>query len=366
MAGLYFHIPFCKRVCAYCDFYKSARVDRLDETLFAIEQELIRESNWLTDRRIRTIYFGGGTPSLCRPEQLQRLIDRAKTLFDCGEMNEAGEITVEVNPDDLTEEWLDALACTDINRLSIGIQSFDDGALRFMNRRHTSQQAVDAVRRAQERGFRNITIDLIFGVPGFPVDGSLEKAVQLDVPHISAYHLTIEPGTAFGRRGMQPVADEVSEREYMLIHSALTRSGYEHYEVSNYARPGFRAQHNSAYWTGQQYLGCGPAAHSYNGNERRYSESSLAAYLRYDAAAGPQLPAKMYHTETLTATDRYNEYLMTRLRTTDGIDLSDIPIEKRHAIENHPTLRRDGDRMAIPPEKFMISDSIIASLFVME
>ena len=216
MAGLYFHIPFCRRICAYCDFFKSAEVGRVDSVLDAMGRELDGAVDWLADRRIRTVYFGGGTPSLCDPARLQGLADRAATLLDCSGVE---EFTVEANPDDMTEEWLEALARTGANRLSVGVQSFDDDELRLMNRRHTGAQAVEAVRRAQAAGFANLTIDLIFGVPGFGgkvLQRNLEQALALGVQHISAYHLTVEKNTAFGRRlergRFSEVDEQVSER----------------------------------------------------------------------------------------------------------------------------------------------------------
>ena len=229
MAGLYFHIPFCRRICAYCDFFKSAEVGRVDSVLEAMERELDGAVDWLSDRRIRTVYFGGGTPSLCDPARLQGLADRAAALLDCSGVE---EFTVEANPDDMTGEWLEALARTGANRLSVGVQSFDDDELRLMNRRHTGMQAVEAVRRAQAAGFANLTIDLIFGVPGFGGEvlrRNLDRALALGVQHISAYHLTIEKNTAFGRRlergQFSEVDEQVSEREYLEVHRTLTEAG---------------------------------------------------------------------------------------------------------------------------------------------
>lgn len=373
MSGLYFHIPFCRRVCAYCDFFKSADVRRLDAVLEAMERELPHAAGWLSDRRIRTLYFGGGTPSLCPPERLQRLVERAGEWLDCSQIE---EFTVEANPDDMSEEWLEALARTGANRLSVGIQSFDDDELRLMNRRHTAAQAVEAVRRAQRVGFTNLTIDLIFGVDGFGesvLRRNLEQALALNVPHISAYHLTIEPGTAFERKiraeRFRAVDEEVSEREFRLVHRMLTGAGYEHYEVSNYALPGYRARHNSAYWSGEEYLGIGPAAHSFNGRARRWAVPSIDGYL---AGAGTDA---IYEGEILSEKDHYNEYLMTSLRTSDGVDLSRVRslfgeerlerlLQQAAAFERAGELRRtDENRLVIPPEAFLVSDAVIGALF---
>lgn len=372
MAGLYFHIPFCRRICAYCDFFKSAEVGRVDSVLDAMGRELDGAVDWLADRWIRTVYFGGGTPSLCDPARLQGLADRAATLLDCSGVE---EFTVEANPDDMTEEWLEALARTGANRLSVGVQSFDDDELRLMNRRHTGAQAVEAVRRAQAAGFANLTIDLIFGVPGFGgkvLQRNLEQALALGVQHISAYHLTVEKNTAFGRRlergRFSEVDEQVSEREYLEVHRTLTGAGFEHYEVSNYALPGCRARHNAAYWSGDEYLGIGPAAHSFNGKSRRWAAASIDGYL---AGAGTEA---IYEQERLTERDRYNEYLMTRLRTAEGLELA--AVETRFGKERAERLLRQAEpfmgigelcfaagRLAIPAEKFLVSDAVIGALF---
>lgn len=254
MAGLYLHIPFCKRVCAYCDFYKSADLRPMKAVVEAMHDELRREAGFLPAEQLRTIYFGGGTPSLLPPEELEEFIAHAAELFDCTALEEC---TVEANPDDLTPDYLRRLARTRVDRLSIGVQSFDDGELRLMNRRHTADAARKAVRQAQEAGFGNVTVDLIFGVPGFgaaTLARNLRETVALGVQRVSAYHLTVEPQTAFGRRMAQgrfsPVTEETSEEEFLTVHRTLRDAGFEHYEVSNYALPGRRAIHNSSYWSG--------------------------------------------------------------------------------------------------------------------
>ncbi|MEG2240717.1 MAG: radical SAM family heme chaperone HemW [Alistipes sp.] len=368
MAGIYFHIPFCKRICAYCDFFKSLDISKMGALIEAMHAELELRHGSLHDRHIRTIYFGGGTPSLCEPQALQGLIDHAARLFDCHDL---AECTTEVNPDDLTEEYLARLRDTDINRLSIGIQSFDNAELKLMNRRHTAEQAIEAVRRAQQAGFTNITIDLIFGVSGFGseiLQHNIQTALSLGVQHISAYHLTIEPNTAFGRKvahgGFAAVPDAVSEAEYLFTHHALTQAGFEHYEISNYALPGFRAQHNAAYWSGVEYLGIGPAAHSFDTQTRHWGVNSIEEYIK--GAPGGE--------ETLSERDHFNEYVMTSLRTLEGIDLrllatqfgqTRLDILRREAAPFllTGTLRVEKGKMAIPPEKFLVSDNVIAHLF---
>ena len=280
MAGLYFHIPFCKRICAYCDFHRCADLRFIPSTIEAMHRELEEVATFLNDRSIATIYFGGGTPSLIDPSELQRFINHADQLFDCSGV---GEITAEMNPDDITAEYVAKLRQSAINHISLGVQSFDDGALKLMNRRHTGAEAANAVKRLQDAGYENITTDIIFGIEGFGTDRlerDIEQMLSLGVQHISAYHLTIEPATRFGRmaeRGeFRAVNEEQSEFEFALLHNRLTTAGYEHYEVSNYARKGFRSHHNSSYWIGTEYLGIGPGAHSFNGVNRvlRSTQSS--------------------------------------------------------------------------------------------
>lgn len=372
MAGLYFHIPFCKRICAYCDFFHSVELDRSDALIQAMHRELDAAAGLLTDRRVRTLYFGGGTPSLLPPLQLAELADHAARLLDCSGIEER---TVEANPDDLSADYLAALARAGFDRLSIGVQSFDDGALRLMNRRHTAARAERAVSDAREAGFGNITLDLIFGIPGFGAQSlrhSLDRALRLAPEHISAYHLTIEPATALGRRAergtLVPVDERTSEREYALVHDTLTAAGYLHYEVSNYARPGFRARHNSAYWTGEEYLGIGPSAHSFARGIRRWAAASLTEYLRL---AGTEA---LYGQECLDERDRYNEYLMTGLRTAEGVDPLQIGVrfgarrmerfrQQAQTLLDSGLLVWQGERVAVPPERFLISDSVVERFF---
>ncbi len=368
MAGLYFHIPFCKRICAYCDFYKEVGTGRMDELIAAMHREMERQRDYLGGEPVRTCYFGGGTPSLCPPATIRGLLDRAAQLFDCSEVEET---TLEANPDDLDGPYLDALREAGVDRLSIGVQSFDDDCLRLMNRRHTAAQADEAIRAARRAGFSNITVDIIFGVPGFGGDSlrrTLDRVLAADVPHVSAYHLTVEPDTAFGRRAARgmfvPVDETTSEREFRLVHDTLCAADFEHYEVSNYARAGFRARHNAAYWHGAKYLGIGPAAHSYDGRERHWNVASVARYVE----GAPS------ENEVLTDVDRFNEFVMTRLRTAEGIDLAEA--ERLFGRERTEQLRRDaepslraghlratGGRLRVPPECFLVSDAVIAELF---
>lgn len=368
MAALYFHIPFCKRLCGYCDFLRSVKVQLIPQVAEQMHKELEEQHNFLTDNKIKTIYFGGGTPSLLQPSEIERFIDRARELFDCSAVE---EITVEVNPDDITEHYVAELSATSVNRISMGIQSLDDNCLKFMGRRHNAEQAVEAVKRLRAGGFHNISVDLIFGVDGFGGE-SLERTLQgilsLDVEHISAYHLTIEPTTHFGRalaKGeLKQVSEQRSEEEFIAVHQALTAAGYEHYEVSNFAKPGYRSRHNSSYWTGDQYLGIGTGAHSFNGTTRRWCEQRVEEYA----------VSIEYGSEELTKIERLNEYIMVSLRRAEGFDIQKIAKEwsTTHAERidlgckpflERGWLRKNGDNYAIPAEHFLISDTIIGELF---
>lgn len=373
MAGIYFHIPFCRRICAYCDFYKNADLRLMEQTLAAMEREVVARRDFLRGEAVRTIYFGGGTPSLASAERIGRAIELCREMFDCSPLE---EVTLEANPDDLSEEYLRALREVGVNRLSIGIQSFDDEVLRTMNRRHDAAAAVRAVETARAVGFDNITIDLIYGLPFGPKDAltrSLAQAVALGVEHVSAYHLTIEPNTRFGRmaeRGeLASVPDEESERQYNQVHTTLTEAGYDHYEISNFAREGRRSRHNSSYWQSQPYLGIGPAAHSFDGESRVWARSSVADYL-----AGVDR-GECYENEHLTATDRYNETIMTSLRCREGVDLAELEKKFGRARKEYfvnetarfvasGVLVSDGNRVAMCPERWLVSDSVIAELFI--
>jgi oxygen-independent coproporphyrinogen-3 oxidase len=370
MATLYFHIPFCKRICTYCDFYKVGAIELIPRVVDVMHRELDERASYLQNRSISSIYFGGGTPSLLHPEQIESLITHARRLFDCSKVD---EITLEANPDDLSAEYIAQLRKTSINRISLGIQSFDDRVLQFMNRRHSASEARECVERLRKAGYDNISIDIIFGVASFGdewLHETISEAIKIDAEHISAYHLTVEERTRLGvmvRKGeYQPVSEEQSERDYHLVESMLCKAGYEHYEVSNYAKPGYRAKHNSAYWHGVEYLGIGAGAHSFSGDDRRWCISTAKEYSEGDIR---------FESEELTTTDHLNEYVMTALRTMEGIDLSHIETtygknECERILKQAATWQERGvltianNRLFIPTSEFMISDAIIESLFL--
>ncbi len=371
MAGIYFHIPFCRQRCAYCDFFSSTSTELKGQIIEAMCREVEQRQGYLAGQSIETIYFGGGTPSLLEASEIELLLDTTARHFD---LSQLGECTLEANPDDLTSSYLSNLKALGINRLSMGVQSFCDDALRFMNRRHSSQQAVDAVKAAQGVGFENITIDIIYGIPTFGehhLQQTLDTALSLEVQHISSYHLTIEAGSSFGRaaaRGELQAVDEItSQREFDLVHDTLCAGGFEHYEVSNFALPQYRSKHNSSYWSGAHYLGIGAAAHSFNGKQREWNASNIKQYIE----------SKGREIEHLTPSNRLNEYIMTRLRTAEGIDIAYIRehfgVEASEKIVkiaekwlSSGSVVRCGSRVVIPPKGFLLSDMIIESMFGVE
>lgn len=371
MASIYLHIPFCRRLCGYCDFFKSVHTDRMGEVIDTMIGELWEQRDFMSTRQLSTIYFGGGTPSLLAPNQVIRFMDRIAEIYDTSAVH---EVTFEANPDDLSKEYLVALRSAGINRLSIGIQSFNDEALKFMNRRHDAAQAIRSIELAREAGFDNIAIDLIFGIDGFGgsiLEDSINRAIELDVEHIAAYHLTIEKGTLFGRRlsrgELLEVSEECSEREYEMVHESLTKGGYEHYEISNYARKGYRSRHNSSYWRGEEYLGIGPGAHSFSGYTRRWGCEDIDRYISNESGG-------RYESEELNKTDRRNETIMTSLRCCEGLDLENFEQifgtkERERLINDAEKSLKSGDlivedkALKIPTTRLLRSDSVIERLF---
>lgn len=364
-SSLYIHVPFCKRLCGYCDFYKTMSLSRKEEYLRAAAAEMEQRQNELSGTTLQTVYLGGGTPSVLSTDEIGSLIGAAGRVW---EFSGVEELTVEANPDDLKPDYLAALLQTGCNRLSIGIQSFRDDDLQMMNRRHNATEAVEAVENARRAGFDNISIDLIYGLPTMTLDEwrtNIATAIDLGVEHISAYHLTIEPQTLFARRGIKPIDERLSEEEYLLLHEQLTAHGYEHYEISNFALNGRRSRHNSGYWSSRPYLGIGPGAHSYDGARRRsWNPPSLDSYLDHSAA----------EFEELSDGELKEEYIMVRLRTSEGIDLS--AFESRFGAKAEAELRNRAERfladgtlnlsdgaLAFNPRRWLVSDNVIEELF---
>ena len=322
MAGIYIHIPFCRKACHYCNFHFSTSKQRIPEMVEAIRKEAGIRRDYLAER-IDTIYFGGGTPSLLLKDEVRNTIETVKGLF---EVDEKAEITLEANPDDITEESLQAWMEAGINRLSIGIQSFFEADLQWMNRAHTAEQAGNCIALAQKKGIHNISIDLIYGTPSL-TDESWKKNVQtalsLNIPHLSCYALTVEPKTALAKmiatHQLPDVDADKQARHFALLTQWLAEAGFEHYEISNFALPGFRSRHNSSYWEGKPYLGLGPSAHSFNGSSRQWNVSNNSLYLK--ALETGTVPFEM---EQLTGVQQLNEFIMTRLRTMEGIPLAGV------------------------------------------
>ena len=401
MAGIYIHVPFCQSRCAYCDFYSTTLLAHRDAYVDTVCRELRHRIPELQGEPIRTIYFGGGTPSTLTIEELRRILESMELKIENSklkvnnphESTEANqqegnnsqfsifnfqlkEITLEANPDDLAEEYIQGLRALPINRVSLGIQSFHDRTLRLVGRRHTAQEAIDAVHRLQQAGLTNISIDLIYGLPGETLDDwaySLDQAIALGVKHISAYHLTYEEGTRLWRMQKQglvsPIDEEQSVRSFELLREKLLSAGYEHYEISNFALPGYHSRHNSSYWQGTKYIGIGPGAHSYDGRNRRWNLSSLTDYI-----AKPQDEDVPHEVEHLTTDERYDERIITELRTSRGIDLTQLLADFGERYHTHclrcakPYIRREqliqteDNHLRLTPKSILISDAVMRDL----
>ena len=332
MAGVYFHIPFCRQACHYCDFHFSTSLKYRDDMVDALCAEVAMQAAYLPDedRTVETIYFGGGTPSLLTAADIDRLIAAVSSHFP---IHADAEITIEANPDDLDEPYIKALRTTPVNRFSIGIQSFFEEDLRWMNRAHTAAEAGAAIKRVQDAGYANITADLIYGYPlltDTKWQSNIGRLVTAGIPHISAYGMTVEPRTALAasiRKGRQVAMDDgQAAAQFGQLMDALVAAGYTHYEISNFARAENFARHNSNYWKGVPYLGIGPSAHSFNGRSRQWNARNNALYLK--AVQQKEIPCE---TEQLTAADRLNEYIMTALRTIWGLNLDVVETRFGHS-----------------------------------
>lgn len=374
MPGIYIHIPFCKQACFYCDFHFSTSTKKKSEMIEAIQQELIMRKNEILNEPVETIYFGGGTPSLLSVEEINAII---KAIFLHFEVVENPEITLEANPDDLSLSKIQMLASTKINRLSIGVQSFYEEDLRMMNRAHNAEEALQCLQWAKEY-FSNISIDLIYGVPEMSDErwqSNIQKALDLNVPHISSYALTVEPNTAFDhfiKKGiMQAPDDDVAQNHFHILVDMLENEGFVHYEISNFGREGWFSKNNTAYWQGKKYLGVGPSAHSFDGQNRSWNVKNNALYIQ--KIIDGHLPSE---SETLTRTDLYNEYVMTGLRTIWGVSLLKISYDfgkmyleyflkqAKPYLEEHLLFEDDQIIRTTKKGKFL-SDGIASDLFLL-
>lgn len=374
MAGIYIHIPFCRKKCHYCDFYKTTAIQKKPLFLDALYREIDLRADYLKNQSVETIYFGGGTPSVLSAEQIAAVLQQ---LYQNFPVENGLEITMEANPDDLNRDYLSKLLKAGINRLSIGIQSFSDQDLLLMNRRHSTEQAVQSVTDAHDAGFSDISVDLIYGIPGLSLrqwEINLKMAIGLPVNHLSAYHMTYHEGTPFfnwiNKQKISELPEEESIAQFETLLQMTRDAGFEQYEISNFAREQAYSKHNSHYWTGQHYLGLGPSAHSYNGMSRQWNPSNLHQYL-----SSLQSGSLSYGEEILTTKDKLNDYLITRIRTKWGISLEYIRSvfgeEYRNRITratdiylNNGSLKRVGDSLVLTPRGMMISDQIMLALLI--
>jgi oxygen-independent coproporphyrinogen-3 oxidase len=373
MAGLYIHIPFCKQACHYCDFYFSTNQDSKSQLVKAIAEELRLREEYVKGEAVKTIYFGGGTPSLLNKEELSDLLNVIHRHFI---VDADPEITLEANPDDLTPDMLSVLREQGINRLSIGIQSFDDSVLRFLNRAHDSAAALKCVDDSRRAGFTNISIDLMYALPGQSRESWREnilQAVRVAPEHISAYSLTVEEKTVFGnwqRLGkLQEPDEESSAVQFEELMNLLGEAGYEQYEVSNFCLPGYYSRHNSAYWKQELYLGAGPSAHSYDRVSRQWNISNNARYSKFISEG--KVPAER---EILTAENKINEYIFTTLRTSWGCDLEKMKREHNRdlvqelgsyltALQQKKLITIENNILKLTRSGKLLSDKIASDLF---
>jgi oxygen-independent coproporphyrinogen-3 oxidase len=374
MAGIYIHIPFCRQKCYYCDFYKTVNTSLQHDFIGALKNEAKVRKNYLNDETVETIYFGGGTPSVLTAPEIAEIL---AVLNDEFKVNSDAEITFEANPDDLSNDYLKALKREGINRLSIGIQAFQNRHLEKMNRRHNAAQAVEAIENAAKNGFSNLSADLIYGLPDLTPkewEESLNQMFRLPVKHLSAYHLTYHEGTAFYTWLKKGTLKELKEAESVAQFNTLVdlsiANGFEHYEISNLAKDQLYSRHNTAYWMGTKYLGLGPSAHSYDGVSRRWNDSSVEAYRK--AQANNQT---YFEEEKLSENDQYNEYILTRIRTKWGV--SEKELEQRFGSEkanyfsrqlarynNTGVLQINNEIITLTRKGLFVSDEIMADLMI--
>lgn len=376
MAGIYIHIPFCSSRCIYCGFFSTTNLNQRERYTAALCKELKMRCKELQEEKISTIYFGGGTPSLLSQHQLKQIFN---TIEDSFNISEVQEITLECNPDDISDTFLNSLKDLPINRISMGIQSFNDATLHFLRRRHNSLQAINAVKKCKDAGYNNISIDLIYGIPGqnskiFKSD--IETAVSLDVTHISSYHLSYEEDTPIWQMLIDKKIDSIDEEEsvrmYDILCNTLKENDFNHYEISNFAKKGFESKHNSSYWNGVSYLGVGAGAHSFDIDTRKWNPDNLSIYIE-----GIELGHTVYEEEYLTLADKHNEAIMLGLRKQEGISLSNFKnsfgeelynllLFNTETHINSGTLIKERDRIHFSERGLFISDNIVSSLFIVD
>jgi oxygen-independent coproporphyrinogen III oxidase len=371
MAGIYIHIPFCRQACHYCNFHFVTSLHHKNDLVAALLKEIGLQKDFLGKEQVSTIYIGGGTPSLLTIVEVRLIIDNVRLTFPV--QNDA-EITLEANPDDISSEKLQGWKQSGINRLSIGVQSFFEEDLQWMNRAHTAEQAIGNLQLARQQ-FENITIDLIYGTPQLTNEKwkyNVDTAIALNIPHLSCYALTVEPKTPLDKmirehRSANVDPDKQSE-QFLLLMQWMEDAGYEHYEISNFAkaaspagRPGWRSRHNSSYWQGKKYLGLGPSAHSFNGSSRQWNTANNNRYI--ESIDHNIIP---YEKEELTRTQQLNEYIMTSLRTIEGMDITiagEALIEKAKKYIDSGLMKREQNCLVLTREGKLLADGIAADLF---
>lgn len=374
MAGFYVHIPFCRQACRYCDFHFSVSLQYKEKMIDALEVEIQHKAEQFKEDELKTIYFGGGTPSVLNPVEITRLIKAVKNNF---RTTPQLEISFEANPDDLIPDYLIGLKQAGIERLSIGIQSFRNKDLELMRRSHNDAQALEAVQNAKKIGFEDINCDLIYGIPGLDAEGwreNIKILLGLDIQHISAYHLTFEPRTVFDhwrKKGrIIPVEEEESIRQFKILKFETEKSGFIHYEISNFAIPGFFSKHNLTYWKNENYIGIGPSAHSYDGKSRFWNISSNKKYIEKLLSGGHNY----IESEELGRDDLYNEYVLTSLRTMWGMDMNEIRLRfgnnyvkytgkiARNFVERKLIEKKD-EKIKLSPQGILLADQIMREFF---
>jgi len=372
MAGVYIHIPFCKSFCSYCDFYSVTDCSETDALVEAITREAAIRSGYLYNETVDTIYLGGGTPSLLSVMQAEKILAAVRNNF---RVDAYPEITVEINPDDIRAGYISSLSVLGVNRISVGVQSWDDGRLKYLGRRHTARQSAEALETVFREGIKNVSADLIYGIPGMTTAGlrqDIEKTLTYPVTHISAYHLTIEKGTPLHRlkeKGKLTETDEeTSSSMFMLLINLLKEKGFLHYEISNFALEGYISKHNSAYWKQVPYIGLGPSAHSFDRRSRQWNISDVKEYIRSVNEGNVS-----FEREELDRLTLFNEYIMTALRTVWGIDLTyvensfdkelhDYLVNMSGKYIRYGLMKRERDTLTLTDQGRMISDNIIAEL----
>ncbi|MFA5818375.1 MAG: radical SAM family heme chaperone HemW [Bacteroidales bacterium] len=374
MAGIYIHIPFCKKLCFYCDFYHIISSDDNSVFVDTLLKEALLRQDYLGTEAVSTIYFGGGTPSVFSIKELGKILDGINKIF---RVEENCEITVELNPDDVNSIYLDGLKKLNIKRISLGIQSWRDSDLKMLNRRHNSAQAAMALKETFNAGFENVTIDLIYGIPGMSVQewaSNLDFTFSFDIKHLSAYHLTFEPGTVFGKMLEKGLISEIEEEESASLFNTLIEksesAGFIHYEISNFGKPGYFSVHNSNYWKQVNYLGLGPSAHSFNGYSRQWNISDVKGYIK-----SVNTGKSFFEKEELDIKARFNEYIMTSLRTMWGIDLEyiektfekegyDYVVNLAGKFRDYGLMKQDKKTLVLTNQGKMISDNIISEFMM--